>query len=101
MPRRSRSRSRTRTELAKKQDPTSLEVANLSHRRHVAGFGAGVNHTTTEYVNKDFDDIQRKCPAHCAPLLRLLKYIILLIISYSIYDVTITAAGAPSKMKAA
>jgi len=104
MPRRLRSQSRRlknqETTLATTKPPSSLERAlERAHHKYkgdVAGFGAGANRYAAGIVNRDFDDIKSKCPAKCAPLIRMLQYIMLLILSYSIYDATMTAIGAPS-----
>ena len=84
------------TTLATTKPPSGLELAHQRYKKDVAGFGARANRYAAGIVNRDFDDIKSRCPKPCAPLIRMLQYIMLLILSYSIYDATMTAIGAPS-----
>ncbi len=90
------------TMLTTKKPPSRLARgiarANQLYKRDVVGLGARVKHTTTALVHRDFDKIQSNCPAHCAPLISFLKYIMLLILTYSIYDATMTTMGAPAEV---
>ena len=104
MPRRLRSQSRrlknqeTTLATTKRQSrlERALERAHHKYKGDVAGLGTRANRYAAGIVNRDFDDIKSKCPKPCAPLIRMLQYIMLLILSYSIYDATMTAIGAPS-----
>jgi len=96
--RRSKSRrlKNNETTLATTKPPSGLELAHQRYKKDVVGFGGKVNRWSAGIVNRDFDEIKSKCPKPCAPLIRMLQYIMLLILSYSIYDATMTAMGAPS-----
>ena len=99
MERRKRNRSRRskkETRVVTKKPQSRLTRAHHRYKEDVVGLGARANRYAAGIVNRDFDDIKSKCPAKCAPLIRMLQYIMLLILSYSIYDATMTAIGAPS-----
>ena len=90
-------RSKEETTLTTKRQ-SRLTRAHHRYKKDVAGLGARANRNIAEIVDRDFREIKSQCPKPCAPLIRLLKYIMLLILTYSIYDATMTTVNAPSRV---